>query len=316
MFYLLALLSLLPMLASCSINRMAINAISNALTGEGSAEVFTSDSDPELVGAALPFAIKMYETLLAQNPNHQGLLLTTGSLFVIYANAFVWQPAMLLDPIDYFHERTQAFDRAKRLYLRGHEILNTALERRFPGFSGARVYDGSLDNILNRARVGDVALLYWAAASGLAAYSLDVFDWELGASIPKWSAMMARAYELYPEFNNGAINEFYILFHAAVPETMGGNRDLVEVHFRRAVERTNGLSAGPFVSYATAISIPAQDYDTFKKMLERALAIDVNEEPSMRLVNILAQRRARNLLDHAYLYFPFLPFGWWEDDGF
>jgi len=300
--------------SSCSINRMAINAVSNALTGTGSADVFTTDSDPELVGAALPFAIKMYETLLSQNPNHQGLLLTTGSLFVMYANAFVQGPAELLDPIDFFHERSEALDRAKRLYLRGHAILNSALEKRFPGFSDSRADDGTLENLLRRARRTDVPLLYWAVASGLAAYSINVFDFVLGASIPKWRIMMARAYELYPDFSNGAINEFYILFYASMPPHMGGDPAQAQVHFRRAVEKTNGLAAGPFVSYARVISVPAQDFDTFSEKLQRALAIDVDEDPSMRLVNILAQRRARNMLDHAYRYFSFLPFGGWEDD--
>ena len=308
---------LFPLLASCSINRMAINAVSNALTGTGSADVFTTDNDPELVGAALPFAIKLYETLLSQNPNHQGLLLTTGSLFVMYANAFVQGPAQLLDPIDYFEERHAAMDRARRLYLRGHAILNSALEKMFPGFGAARVDDGTLEPFLRRFRQADVPLLYWAVASGLAAYSLDVFDFALGASIPKWRAMMVRAYELYPDFNTAALNEFFILFYASMPETLGGYRAQAEVHFNRAVEKTRGLAAGPFVSFATSISVPAQDYDTFREKLERALEIDVDQEPSMRLVNILAQRRARNLLDHAYLYFPFLPFGGWEwDDDF
>ena len=42
---------------SCSINKMAMKAVSNALTSEGSSDVFTSDPDPKLVGDALPFAI-------------------------------------------------------------------------------------------------------------------------------------------------------------------------------------------------------------------------------------------------------------------
>jgi predicted anti-sigma-YlaC factor YlaD len=293
---------------------MAINAVSNALTGDGSADVFTSDSDPELVGAALPFAIKLYETLLAQNPNHQGLLLTTGSLFVMYANAFVQGPAEMLDPIDYFDERLVALDRAQRLYLRGHAILNSAMEKRAPGFSAARADDGSLDAMLARFRRADVPLLFWTVTSGLAAFSIDVFNFELGASIPKWRAMIDRAYELYPDFNNGAINEFYILLYAALPEILGGNRAMAEVHFNRAVQKTGGLSAGPFVSFARAVNVPAQDYDAFRANLERALQIDVDENPSIRLVNILAQRRAQHLLNHAYLYFPFLPFGGWEDD--
>ena len=86
---------------SCSINNMAMDMVADALTGDGGTDVFTGDNDPKLVGDALPFAIKLYETLLASNPKHHGLLLTTGSMFIMYANAFVQGPAEML-PHDEF----------------------------------------------------------------------------------------------------------------------------------------------------------------------------------------------------------------------
>jgi predicted anti-sigma-YlaC factor YlaD len=56
------------------------------------------------------------------------------------------------------------------------------------------------------------------------------------------------------------------------------------------------------------LCIPAQDYDTFKDCLEKALAIDPDADPSTRLVTVINQRKARWLLDNAYNYFSFLPF--------
>ena len=288
---------------SCSINKMAINAVSNALTGTGSSEVFTGDSDPELVGDALPFAIKMYETLLAQNPNHEGLLLTTGSLYVMYANAFVQGPTELMDPIDYYEERSVAVERAKKLYLRGDKIIYSALDKKYPGFSTATVQDGTLEPLLKKCKKEDVPLLYWAVAGGLAAYSLDVFDFHLGSSITEWGAIMARAYELDPDFNNGSIDDFYIMFYSALPENLGGDKDKAGMHFKKAVEKSRGLAAGPYVSYAKSVCIPAQDYDAFMENLDKAMAIDIDADPSGRLMNVLSQRKARYLLDTADDYF-------------
>ena len=298
-------------LVSCSINKMAINAVSNALTGSGSADVFTGDSDPVLVGDALPFAIKMYEALLAQNPKHQGLLLTTGSLFVMYANAFVQGPAEMLDAVDYYEERIAGLDRAKMLYLRGYAFLCSALDKKFPGFNKATVADETLAPFLAKCKKEDVPLLYWTVAGGLGAYSIDVFDFDLGSRIPEWAAMMARAYELDPDFSNGAIDDFYIQFYAAMPETLGGDKAKSEIHFKRALEKTKGLAAGPYVSYVKSICIPGQDYGAFKENLEKALAIDPDEDPSQKLLNIILQKRARHLLDTAYEYFSTLPY----DDG-
>jgi predicted anti-sigma-YlaC factor YlaD len=289
---------------------MVINKVSDALTGSGSSDVFTGDSDPELVGDALPFAIKMYEALLAQNPNHDGLLLTTGSLFVMYANAFVQTPAEMLDSVEYYDERNAGLDRAKKLYLRGTKLLYSALDKKFPGFSSASAQDNSIAPLLKKCKKDDVPLLYWTAAGGLAAYSIDVFDFELGSSIPDWGAMIARAYELDPDFNNGAIDDFYIQFYAAMPEILGGDKSKVEDHFRKALEKSGYKSAGPYVSYAKSICVPAQNYEGFKDNLEKALAIDPDEDTSNRLVNILTQKKAKYMLDNAYEFFSFLDYNY------
>jgi len=63
----------LVLLCGCSIKRVAINKIGNMLASGGS--TFTSDDDPELVEAAIPFGLKTYESLLAESPKHTGLLL-------------------------------------------------------------------------------------------------------------------------------------------------------------------------------------------------------------------------------------------------
>jgi len=288
-------------LSSCSINKMAMNMVADALTGEGSSDVFTGDSDPELVGDAIPFAIKMYESLLAANPNHQGLINTTGSMFIMYANAFVQGPAEMLPRYEY-EEREAAMRRSKSLYLRGLELLYRGLDLKYPGFSDS-YFEGRLPEFLARMRAADVPALYWSAAGGLSAYSLDAFDLALGLRIPEFLALVERAYELNPNFNNGALDEFLLLFNASVPEAMGGDPSKIDLYFDRAIEKSGGLSAGTYVAYAQSVCIPAQDYDSFRELLETALAIDVDLSPSNRLVNVISQRKARYLLDSAYLFF-------------
>jgi predicted anti-sigma-YlaC factor YlaD len=301
--------------AACSTNKMAINAVSDALTGEGSGDVFTGDSDPQLVGDALPFAIKMYESLLSGNPGHQGLILTTGSLFVMYANAFVQGPAELL-PREQYAERQAAMDRAKKLHLRGADILYGGLEKKYPGFNGSS-RNGDFPKILAKMKKADVPYLYWTAAGYLSAYSLNPFDMELGVKIPELISLVNRAYELDPDFNSGALDDFFVLAYASLPESMGGNKSLVDTHYQRALEKSGGRLAGPYVSYAQAVSIPAQDYDTFKMCLETALALDPEADPSSRLVNIISQRKARYLLDNAGLYFIDFDTGEiWEDEDY
>ncbi|MCL2180673.1 MAG: TRAP transporter TatT component family protein [Treponema sp.] len=289
------------LLSSCSINQMAINMISDALTGDGSSDVFTGDSDPQLVGDALPFAIKMYESLLSTNPRHQGLVNTTGSLFVMYANAFVQGPAEIL-PRTLYQERQAALNRAKSLYLRGLGVLYRGLDQKYDGFSTA-FRESRLPQILARMGRDDVAALYWSAAAGLSAYSLDSFDMSLGVRIPEFYALVERAYEIDPNFNSGSLDEFFMIFHASIPAAMGGDRSKVDTHFQRALEKSGGNSAGTYVSYAQSVCVPAQDYDRFRELLETALSVDINANPHNRLVNVISQRKARYLLDHAHQFF-------------
>ncbi|MCL2800829.1 MAG: TRAP transporter TatT component family protein [Treponema sp.] len=295
---------------------MALNMIADALTGEGSSDVFTGDSDPQLVGDAIPFAIKMYEALLSQNPDHQGLINTTGSMFVMYANAFVQGPAEML-PQARHQERQSALDRAKLLYLRGLDLLYSGLDKKYPGFS-ASFSNGSSAEFLARMKKADVPAMYWSAAAGLSAFSLNPFDLDLGMRIMEFYSLVERAYELDPDFNSGALDEFMLIFHASIPAGMGGDPSKVEIHFQRALEKSGGLSAGTYVAYAQAVCIPAQNYDKFKEMLDKALAIDIDANPSNRLVNIISQRKARFLLDSAAQYFIFFDSGdnWddWDED--
>jgi predicted anti-sigma-YlaC factor YlaD len=276
--------------------------VADTLAGTGSSTVFTGDNDPQLVGDALPFAIKIYEALLGEVPDHRGLIVTTGSLFVMYANAFVQGPAEFLPSIHY-EERQAARQRAKKLYLRGIDILIRGLEDKAPGIKEASVEKGDLLPLLEKLEKDDVPLLYWCAAGTLSAFSLDPFDFSLGQEAPDCLAYIDRAYKLDPDFNSGALDDFYVLAYASLPPAMGGNPSLVDLHFRRSLEKSGEKLAGPYVSYAQAVALPAQDYENFRSCLQKALEIDVDADPPNRLVNIISQKKARELLDRAGDYF-------------
>ena len=303
---LLIIFAVLVILSSCSIQKLALNAVSDMLTGEGSSDVFTGDSDPQLVGDALPFAIKFYESLLSANPDHQGLMITTGSLFVMYANAFVQGPAEML-PNSEWRAREEGMARAKSLYLRGLNLLYDSLELKYSGFKQAASNSETFQRYLNNLKREDVSALYWSVAGGLSAFSIDVLDFELSERIPEWTAMILRAYELNPDFNGAALDEFFVIFYSALPEMLGGDLEKAKYYFQLALEKTGGRSASAYVSYAQSICVTAQDYDAFRDNLEKALAINPDDDPSTRLVNIMAQRKARWMLENAWSFFSFLP---------
>lgn len=284
-------LALLPLLAGCSLRTLAVNQLGNALAGGGS--TFAADEDPELVGDALPFSLKLMESLLAESPRHEALLIAAARGFTQYSYGWV-------DPAD-DPAGTDRRLRARRLYLRGRDYGLRALAVTIDDFGERLANDPRA--AVSTARKRDVPALYWTAASWGLAIALSKDDPEMLADLPAVDAMIARAAELDPGFESGSIDTFLITWEAA---RSGLSRDAAakaREHYRLAVHRSAGRSAAPFVAAAEALSIPARNRVEFDTMIERALAVDPNAEPLWKLQNILARRRAEWLRAHADDYF-------------
>jgi len=285
---LLTPLLLVTLLSGCSLRKLAVNQVGNALAGGGS--VFTSDNDPELIGQALPFSLKLMESVLAQSPKHQPLLIATSRGFTQYTYGWV-EPAGEGDD-----DRDLARLRAKRLYLRARDYGLRALEVSIDDFRERLDSDPQMTVALAGKR--DVPALYWTAAAWGLAISSGKDDLDLLADLPFVEALIERAAELDPGFDDGAIDTFLITFEASRSAVSKDATVRAWEHFRLAVERSGGASASPFVAAAEALSIPDQNGAEFKELIERALAIDPNVRPGLRLQNILAQRRAAWLQSH------------------
>jgi predicted anti-sigma-YlaC factor YlaD len=280
--------------AACSINRIAVNKLGDALAESGT--TFASDDDPVLVGQAIPFSLKLIESLLASAPEHRGLLFAAASGFTKYAFAYVQLPADTLEDHDLqaaMAERT----RARRLYLRARDYGLRGLQTRYRHFAEHLRADPRA--AVELARVDDVPLLYWTAASWGAAISLSKDTPELVADLPLVEALVDRALALDESWGDGAIHGFLITYEMSRPGAAGDPAARSQVHLDRAVALTGGQLASPFISFAEAVCIPRQDRREFESILRRALAVDPNARPEWRLENLIMQERARWLLARA-----------------
>lgn len=282
-------------LSGCSlISNKATKMVADSLSSGGTA--MTSDNDPELVRDAVPFALKTYESLLESLPRYVPLLRATCSGFTSYAYGYLATDA---DAVRYSDRATARAieERTLNMYLRAHGYCARALEERFKGVTEALLRDP--DTALNKAKKADVELLYWSAASwGLAmALSPDT----LAIDFPAVRALAERGLALDPAWWNGALHELMITLNSQ--ELLGGSEAEARRHFARAVELQGGQSPGPYIALATGVSVARQDRAEFEQLLETALAVDPEANPSERLTTLLLQRRARILLDQAdYLF--------------
>jgi predicted anti-sigma-YlaC factor YlaD len=289
----MTLLAALVVAPGCSVRKLALNSLADTLAASG--DVYASDEDPELVREALPFALKTMESLLAEEPRHEGLLLATCQGFTQYAYAFVETDAALVEAEDW-RRAEELRRRAIKLYLRARDYGLRALEIHYPGISA----ELKLEPEAAAARVGQrsLAALYWSGAAWGSAISLGKDRPELVADTDAVRAMMGRALELDEAWDRGVIHQALISIES-LPAVMGGSLERARRHFERAVELSGGAQAGPYVSMASNVSVAAQDRAEFERLLEQALAIDPDEEPGSRLVNLIQQRHARTLLQQT-----------------
>jgi hypothetical protein len=288
-----AILAAGALLCGCAtVNNLAVKRVASTLS-EGGGTV-TSHNDPELVAAATPFALMLHESLLASVPNYEPLLTTTCSLYTQYAFGFIAADAEALQR-DSYDRSKELNDRAFKLADRGKSYCWRGLEVKFRGISQALKADAA--HALARTKKENVELLYWSAASLGAAISAGGLDHpDLLIDWPVVRALAERAIALDEAWSNGALPELMITVESQ-NEALGGSEDRARRYFARAIEIQRGSSPGPYVALAAGLVKNKQDRAEFTRLLEHALAIDPDKDPSHRLATLITQKRARLLLE-------------------
>jgi hypothetical protein len=269
---------------------MGINRMADALSS--TASTFSRDNDPEFVRLAAPSTLKMVEMLLDDQPRHAGLLMTACSGFTQYAYGFVQTDADLApDPSAAPARELRA--RAAAMYERARDYCLRSLEGRHPGSRQALLGDPRA--ALGAMTKADVPALYWSAVAWGASLSLAENQLVRLGEVAAVRGLLTRALELDETWELGALHEAMIPLDG-LPMLLGGSAERARAHFDRAVALSNGESAFAYLAMASSVAQPAKDRAEFERLLRLALAIDVSRRPSLRLANLIAQKRARVLL--------------------
>ncbi|MGH8129889.1 MAG: TRAP transporter TatT component family protein [Steroidobacteraceae bacterium] len=289
----IVLLPLAVFCSGCSLERFATNRMADTLAASGT--TYSADDDPELVGAALPFSLKLMESVLVETPEHRELLAATCAAFTQYAYAFVQQEGdeLALDDSD---RAWEAWNRARRLYLRARDYGLRGLDVALPGFSAELKADRAA--AVQRAGKEEVDLLYWTAVSWAAAIAFGKDNPALVADLALVSALIDRSLTVDESWDRGAIHSFLITYSMARPDAVGDRVASARRHFDRAIELSQGKAAGPHVSWAEAVCLQQENRACFEQSIAGAMKIDPEDDPPTRLANTVMQRRASWLAAH------------------
>ncbi|MFI4922590.1 MAG: TRAP transporter TatT component family protein [Burkholderiales bacterium] len=281
-------------IAGCSLRHLAIEKMGDAVA-DGSTS-FAADDDPELIRVAVPFSLKLMESLLAESPQHKGLLLASAKGFTEYAYVFVQQDADQIEEQD-IATASRLRERARRLYHRARDYGLSGLEIGRPDFASQLRKNPRLTVATLTPR--DVALVYWTGAAWGALIALSKDSPAMLADIPVVEALIDRALELNEAYDRGAIHTFMIGYEMVRLNGAGDPATRARLHFIRAMELTGGDDAAPLLAFAESVCVAKQNRAEFEVLLKQALQIDVNRIPEQRLANLVMQKRARWLLSRT-----------------
>jgi len=279
----------------CSVRGVAVETIGDMLSAGSSA--FADEDDIELVGEALPFSLKLTDSLLQESPEHHGLLRAAARAYVLYSYAYVHFPAEKATDQDLERAR-KLRGRARKLYLRAFDYAIRGLEIDWPGI-GPAILDNPSKAVarIDRNETDAVPFLYWAASALGLAITVSKDDPAMLARLPEVEAMLQHALVLDETFDSGALHEFALILAAAAPRP--ADRSIIDHHYGRALELSERKRASLYVAYAMAVPLRTQDREKFRALIEKALAIAPDEVPGQRLQTAITHRRARWLLSRT-----------------
>ena len=280
-------------LSGCSLRTMAVNAVVPVLADPA---VYLSEEDPELVRESLPFLLKTLESIILAEPEQNEALVSACSGFTLYGNAFLQVDADNASWDGEYDREIELRDRTWRLYVRARDYCLRSLELKYAGIGDDLREDPAA--ALDDTGAEDVEVLFYLSAAWGLAISNALDQPDLVADLPVVRALLERALELEEDYGQGSIHAALITVESLPPQ-LGGSPERAREHFERAVELSDGLDAGSYVTLALGVSVPEEDRAEFEDLLNRALAIDPDEDTSRRLLNVVSQRRARLLLDRV-----------------
>jgi len=279
-------LCLTLVLSACSPRQLIIDGVANELASQGSAP----EDDLELAREASAFYLKLSESLLRASPDHLPLAEAVAAGFTQYAFVFVAFEAEQLESRD--TRKAKALrERAARLYARAQRHGLSVLERRHPALLQTLGERTPAD--WPRLSANEIGLAYWTAAAWGSWIALSKHDPEIVANLPQVIRLARLAWQTDPDWGQGALASLMGSLELSRP---GGLRGEALRYFDRAIVLAGEQIAGPLVTKAEAIALPAGDRESFEQLLQRAITI-ATRTPNLQNEAMLA--RARWLMANA-----------------
>jgi len=192
------------------------------------------------------------------------------------------------------HVRDESSDRAVALAERGAAYALEALLASSPELKARLAERAALEDSLQLVDVRAVPALYWHALN-LRTSSDVQGPGAVVRSAARIKRMMERCLELDERYYYAGPHRYLAVFYARAPFVGGGSLEKSEQHFRRVLDLAPGF-LGTRVYWAEFYAVKVNDQAGFQRELDLVLSQRDDVEPELVPENLIAKRRARDLL--------------------
>ena len=250
---------------------------------------------PKLVSVYFERKIKKLENNRSRSIEHERLLIKTR---VEYGFGIIMEQAdRLID--DNYLEGLNEYKKANIIFNEAKDSGISIMSDRYPEFNTWLKKDAQID-----FKKEDVSDMYWLAASiGGAIGSSRGNPFEL-INLPYVGRLLNKCIQIDPEWNHGSLYSAMMSFtttRSDLSETM--LRDTVDHYFNKTISSSNGMDAGPYLTYAESIHKTFQERKDFVDKLNYVLEMDIIPNSDHELSNLIAKSRAKWLLTKTDEYF-------------
>ena len=267
---------------SCS---SIISSTATNLADNLSQTILNSD-DLKTVADGAPAYLLLIDSFLVDSPDNIALLQSASNLYGAYASVFV-----------------KDLQRAKRMSKKSLNYAEQALCLSNTEFCQTRTLQfknfTQLVKKVNQDNLHDWYVLGAAWAVWIKSNSDDV---AAIVELPKVKAIMERIIVVDETWDNGTAHLYLGVLKSLIPPALGGKPEQARQHFEQAIMLSNGKNLMVKVIYAKKYARLVFDQTLHDQLLIDVLAADPYQQ-HFTLMNILAQQKAKVLLENSNEYF-------------
>jgi len=245
-----------------------------------------NNDDLATVETGGPAYLLMIDGFLNGDPDNSSLLSSAAILYTAYTSVYIKdkdRAQRLTDKALRYSLRAICIDRPDTCSLR---------DFRFHEFA----------NIISTMSIKDVPTLYALGSAWAAWIQAHREDLNAVAEISRVETLMQRILELDESFQDGGAHLYLGSLATFLPAALGGKPDIGRMHFERAIEISKGKNLMAKVVYAREYARMIFDRKLHDRLLKEVLKAKPHV-PGYTLMNTVAQKQARDLLDSADDYF-------------